>query len=356
MATEMKPATEIVPLQSNYWELYPRREEIALGAVQQVSEGLGVRLSLRTSVKDFSHYVFSQNGEASQESRDGEVTVRFRRLGEAKGQQITTEVRAVSVSGERTKPHRITIGYYPTELYAASGQTAPNWVIVQNTDLSLSRSVVEDWIVDAPTEADRAYAERQWGELIKGCAFEHEKAQALARAIMTALKPHAGIPSDAMRAAPPFEQYERAVSGQDRVWCGNHAIIFSGACNALGVPARRIGMNHPYGSDGDHNLVLAEGHSTTEIFDETLNRWVWVDLTFNILGVYLADQDPINMAELVQFLNDGSRVRALSIVEFDPISGAEKRVPATESGKKASLFHYFKRDQQFRYTRRAQGV
>jgi hypothetical protein len=170
---------------------------------------------------------------------------------------------------------------------------------------------------------------------------------------MTALKPHGGIPSDTMRASPPFRQFERAISGQDRVWCGNHAAIFSWACNALGVPARRIGMNHPYGSDGDHNLLLAEGHSTTEIFDETLNRWVWIDLTFNVLGVYLADQDPVTMAELVQFLNDGSRIQALTVVEFDPVSGQERRVPAAESSKKAALFHYFKRDQQFRYTRRS---
>ncbi|OGG44140.1 MAG: hypothetical protein A3F84_22680 [Candidatus Handelsmanbacteria bacterium RIFCSPLOWO2_12_FULL_64_10] len=108
-ATESKPATQTVPLQSNYWELYPRREEIALASVQQVSEGLGVLLSLRTSLRDLSHYLCAQNGEPAQESRDGEVTVRFRRLGDAKAQHITTEIQAVSKSGQRTKPHRITI-------------------------------------------------------------------------------------------------------------------------------------------------------------------------------------------------------------------------------------------------------
>jgi len=352
-ATDAKPTTETVPLQSNYWELYPRREEIALASVKQVSEGLGVLLSLRTSLQDFSHYLSSQNGEPAQESRDGEVTVRFRRLGDAKSQHITTEILAVSKSGQRTKPHKITIGYYPKELYAASGQTAPNWVIVQNTDLTLACATVEDWVVDLPPEEDRAYARQRWGGVVEGRRSEYEKAQALARSIITALKPHAGVPSDVMRASAPFQQFERAISGQDRVWCGNHAAIFSWACNALGVPARRIGMNHPYGSDGDHNLLLAEGHSTTEVFDETLNRWVWIDLTFSILGVHLAEDGPINMAELVQFLNDGCRIQALAVVEFDPASGEARRVPVTESGKKAALFHYFKRDQQFRYTRRS---
>jgi transglutaminase-like putative cysteine protease len=281
------------------------------------------------------------------------VTVRFRRLGDAKSQHITTEIQAVSKSGQRTKPHKITVGYYPKELYAASGQTAPNWVIVQNTDLALARTVVEDWIVDLPPEEDRAYAQERWGNLVEGRRSEYEKAQALARSLITALKPHAGVPSDLMRTSAPFQQFERAISGQDRVWCGNHAAIFSWACNALGVPARRIGMNHPYGSDGDHNLLLAEGHSTTEVFDETLNRWVWIDLTFSVLGVHLAENGPVNMAELVQLLNDGGRLQALTVVEFDPASGEARRVAGTESGKKAALFHYFKRDQQFRYTRRA---
>ena len=352
MATETKPAAETVHPPSDYWDLYPRREEIALGAVQQVSEGLGVRLSLQTSAEDFSHYVVSQNEGTPQENLDGEVMVGFRRSGEAKPQHITTEIQAVSASGEKTRPHRIVIGYYPEEFYAASGKKSQSFVIVQYTDLALARSTVEDWIVDIPSEEDRAYAKKQWGDLIKGYGSQYEKAQALARTIKTALKPHGGVPSDDMRQAPPFEQYERAVSGKDHVWCGNHAAIFSWACNALGIPARRIGMNHRYETDGDHVLLLAEGHSTTEIFSETLNRWIWIDLTLNVLGVYLADQDPINMAELVQFLNDGSRIRALTVVEFDPESGEEKRVPAAESSKKAALFQYFKRDQRFRYTRR----
>ena len=160
-ATDTKQTTpQIVLLQSNYWELYPRREEIALASVKQVSEGLGVLLSLRTGLKDFSHYLYAQNGESAQESRDGEVTVRFRRLGDAKAQHITTEIQAVSRSGQKTRPHRITIGYYPKELYAASGQTSPSWVIVQNTDLVLSKTTVETWIVDAPSAEDRAYAEK----------------------------------------------------------------------------------------------------------------------------------------------------------------------------------------------------
>jgi hypothetical protein len=351
--TTPSPPTETVPLESNYWELYPRREEIAFGEVRQVSEGLGVRFSLSTSLRECSHYLVSQGDEASRECRDGQVTVRFRRLGDARPQHVTTEVRAVSASGATTRPHRFTVGYYPKEHYAASGQTSPSWVIVGNTDIPVARTTVEDWIVDRPTEADRGFAEKQWGELVRKGASEHGKARSLARAIMVALRPHGGIPSDRMRDAPPFEQYERAVSGEDRVWCGNHAAIFSGACNALGIPARRIGMNHLWASEGDHNLLMAEGHSTTEIFDETLNRWVWIDLTFNILGVDLADAGPVNMAELTRFLNDGSRIRSLAVVEFDPVSGEERRVPAEQSGKRDALFKYFKRDQRFRYTRRA---
>jgi hypothetical protein len=66
----------------------------------------------------------------------------------------------------------------------------------------------------------------------------------------------------------------------------------------------------------------------------------------------MGDQGPIHMAELVQGLNDGDRVRGLTVVEFDPATGQDRRVPVQESAQKAALFKYFKKDQQFRYLRK----
>ena len=98
--------------------------------------------------------------------------------------------------------------------------------------------------------------------------------------------------------------------------------------------------------------MLAEGHSTTEIFDEALNRWVWIDLTFSMLGMDLAGYGPVNMVELQRDLNDPVLAKGLRAIVYDPKTRSEKTVPALESDSRNALFNYFKRDQIFRYTRR----
>jgi len=75
---------------------------------------------------------------------------------------------------------------------------------------------------------------------------EYEDAREIAKAIIADLEEHRGIPSDEMKGLRPFQQYERALSGRDHVWCGNIAAIFSQACNSLGIPCRRIAMQRPF--------------------------------------------------------------------------------------------------------------
>ena len=43
-----------VNLQTNHWELYPRREEIFLQSMERLPDGLGVVLSVRSSMKGFA--------------------------------------------------------------------------------------------------------------------------------------------------------------------------------------------------------------------------------------------------------------------------------------------------------------
>ena len=360
MAEEKASAskTDTLSLQSNYWALYPRRADISLRTFHQLKDEPGIVLSLRTDVKDFSHYLYtfkrdSLPAEAALESRDGEIAVRFAKRDEPKGQRILTEIRAVSRSGEKTRPYGVEIGYYPKELYAAGGQTSPSWLVVQNTDLVLSGSSVDDWVLEQATAADRAYAQKRWGDLIKGYKTDSEKAQALAKALIKILKPHGGVPSDSMLNASGFEQLARVEAGKDHAWCSNFADIFTKACTSLGIPVREINMQYFWSSEGENSFEIAEGHRTTELFDRDLNRWVWIDLTFSILGARGGDQDPLNMWELVQALNDGSRIKGLKVVEYDSEKDVEKAVPVLDSSQKKALLNYFRQDQQYKYVRKA---
>jgi len=344
----------VVQLETNYWELYPRREDITLRSLERLTQGVGVRLRLDTSMKAFSHFLYATNDGPLQKSADGQIVISFEDRHTPEVQYATTTIKAVSKTEAYSKPYTISINYYPKERYEASGQTAPGWVIVQNTDIFLSSSRVEDWILQYPTAKEKDYAQGKWRPLLADAESDYGSARALAKSIIDDLEPHRGIPSDKMGKLSPFEQYERVMAGEDHLWCGNIAAIFSYACNALGIPCRQIGMHYPWPPDPKegYRVLLAEGHGTTEIFSESLNQWIWMDLTFYILGGYLGEEGPINMVELYKFLNDPNRVKGLCIVEYDSATKMENVVPLMESRKKQSLFNYFKRDQQFRYSKR----
>jgi hypothetical protein len=83
-----------------------------------------------------------------------------------------------------------------------------------------------------------------------------------------------------------------------------------------------------------------------------LNRWVWIDLTFNLLGMELEGYGPIHMAELHRSLNDPEKINKLYGIEYDSTMKAEKRVNVLVSKNIDSLLNYFKKDQTFRYTKR----
>jgi hypothetical protein len=348
-------APQTVQLQSNLQELYPRRAEICLSTYQQMSDAPGVVLKLQSDIERFSHYRYTLRRDSlARESpvvnRDGTIPIRFDRR-DPRPQRIEALIQAVSRSGRSTRPFSMELVYYPKEYYAASGQRTRGWMIVHDTDLALCGSSVGDWIVERPTPQDRAYARKRWARLAKPFHTDYERAQAIARDLVKALRPHDGVPSDRMRYAPAFEQLARAESGRDHVWCGNYADIFSAACNALDIPVRKIDMQYVWSSEGRTNFEIAEGHRTTEVFDRDLNRWVWMDLTFGYWGARLDDHEPLNMAELVQALNDERRLERLRILEYDEVRGVERVVPVAASRHGKDLFRFFRQDQRYQYVR-----
>ena len=259
--------------------------------------------------------------------------------------------RRPSADGSTSEERFININYYPREHYAQGGQTAPGYVILQKTDIPFAQSRVADWIVDQPTAEDIAFAKSKWGSKLEDAATPVDKARRLARLLLDDLLPHRGTPSDKMKA-PPFEQYRRAVSGEDHVWCGNLADIFVRACNSLGIPARAIRMNRTVSEGKAYNLMTAEGHSTTEIFAADLNKWVWIDLTFLMTGMELAGRGPVHMADLVRAVNDPDQIGGLTALVYDPAKKIDSRVSVPDCASLDALLNYFKNDQTFRYVRK----
>jgi len=346
-----KTIFQTVELQSNEGELYPGHEDAAIESLERLRSGVGVSLKLRSDMKNFGSFLYSVNSGEPQRFEDGALSVIFEDNHKPEAQKKIFRIQAVNTSGNSSRTYELIIGYFPKELYEKSGQTAPGYIILQKSDIPFSSSRVEDWIVDRPDEKDRQFAGATWGPILKNLGSPYEKAKALARSLLEELNPHRGIPSDLMKT-DPFEQYRRATAGKDHVWCGNLAEIFVHAANALGIPTRVIEMSRILSQGPGFELRTAEGHATTEIFDEASNKWIWIDLTFNLLGMELEGYGLVHMAELHRSLNDTDKIKLLYGIEYDAASKSEKRVNVRLSEKKPSLLNFFKKDQTFRYRKR----
>jgi hypothetical protein len=342
--------SEIVELRSNEPELYPNFEDVAIRSMERHPSGVGLRLGFVSDTKDFSHFLYSTNRGPFQEMENGSLLLTFEDKHSPEVQYMTTVIRSVSRSGIVSKDYHIDVNYYPRELYAKAGQTAPGYVIVKKTDIPIVSSRVSDWVGSRPTAEDLEFARATFGKRIDAGGTSLEKARGLARALLDDLHPHRGVPSDKMKASP-FEQYRRAMSGKDFVWCGNLADIFVHSCACFDIPARMIKMIRYWSKGEAYDLLMAEGHATTEVFDEALNRWIWIDLTFLMTGMELSGYGPIHMAELHRCLNDPDKIKGLTAIEYDPVTKTEKRVSVPASTTLDSLLNFFKKDQTFTYRR-----
>ncbi len=353
MAIETEPTPEIVYHQSNHWDVYPTRSDVELASILPLPEGIGVELQLRSNIENFDHFLYATNDKPPRKSSGQEIVIRFAENHPPEIQRTTTVIQAVAENDKKSSEYKIDINFFSREYYATSGRTSTGYLMVQGSDLPISATTVEDFIIERPTPEEVTFAQQQWGNLIDPGRSDHENACAIARSILTDLNDHRGVPSDIMEQSSPLIQYQRAMAGQDGVWCGNIASIFSYACNALGIPTRYIRMSRDSETQApessDYTLRLATGHRTTEIFDRETNQWVWMDLAFSILGAYLGNVGPLNMMELHHAINNPARVRDLSIASYIPAEKTDRTDPLLECERSYSCFNSLKRTQKFFY-------
>jgi hypothetical protein len=236
-------------------------------------------------------------------------------------------------------------------MYAAAGRTQAGGMVINNSDIPLTASQVSDWIIDQPSDDDIAFALTTWGGVAGSSSDPLERARILAKAIQDKLDPYRGIPSDWMQDAPPFDQYRRVIQGGDHVWCDNFAKIFVHAAISLGIPARIIEMPGRMVDPSSPLLVaLADAHTTTEIFDPTRNRWIWVDLTFSILRAETAEQGLLDLVGLQRYVVDDSYAR--SKISFDTYDSSKQTVTSTvetQAQARGALMRFINRDQRYEY-------
>lgn len=349
-------------LQSNYWDLYPRGDAVAIESIAPLEDGVGFHLKLVSEDPDISGFVYSINGGEEIMSRNGSVQVTFEDGHTLKNyftERRELEIAGLRKDGTRSRTYHLATQFYPSERYQAAGriQDGHGRIHIRESDLNFARSRPDDFILETPTEADITFATETWGHLLNPSQSPYEQARALATALVHELTPHRGTPSDVMDTLDPFDQYRRLIAGEDACWCANIATVFAHANNAFGIPTRFIIMRHQLfpppapGKDG-YEILMATGHTTNEVFDRQQGQWIWMDLTYNIWGAYLGEEGPLNMLELHSALNEPARFRQLEADLYDPETDTLSRIRVAEHPVRIRLRNAFKQDQLFRYMRR----
>jgi hypothetical protein len=342
------PAIQLVELRNNDNLLYPRNEDMEINSM--TSSPTGVVFSLTSPLPKFASFIYSVDDQGERIASDGRIAVDIQDLHALDPQTSVLTVWAVDQLGIRSTPRQVEFTYFSAEEYAQSGRTARSAVTIDFTDIPQANGHVRDWIVDQPTEDDVAFAQKVWGATVAAESTPVDRARALAEAIIDALDPYRGIPSDWMQDAAPFDQYRRVVAGQDHVWCDNFAKIFVRAAICLGIPARMVELPGRKANDAANLDVLwADGHTTTEIFDEMQNRWVWTDLTLSILGATMTGDAPLTVATLHRYLADPTPRAAIVLEQYDPKTHASTDVAVSHDDVRRSMMQFFNAEQRYLY-------
>lgn len=240
----------------------------------------------------------------------------------------------------------LTISFYPKEYYAANNYNAPGYLIFHKYDryeIPFFRTP-ESWSLNAPTAEDRDFARREWGGLISGINDPLEQARLIQLDISKKLYKYQGVPSSELTNMSPFDQYKKLLQGSDRLWCAGWSYIFKHALSCFNIPARQAWFGNVIDGASKPNLVLAEGHSTVEIFDKNSITWKLVDLNFFMLNIQYQNRS-LNTFDLHYLINNPQYVNEIYVIEYDPENNQEHQIRLLDSQHFQSYLNYYKVNQ-----------
>jgi hypothetical protein len=347
-----------VAANQNYWELYPREEPVGISHIDRLDEGVGLRFVLIGDGFALDHLEVAAEGEGEVWNEGKNLLVSWPKTVSLTPQRLRVTLTGFTAEGERSPEYFLNLQYNSNAQDAAAGRTAFSRITVRDSNLSIAYSRAADWIVNDPSEEDRAYAQERWGHLIEPGASRWEHTQAVTCSLIRDFATVRGTPSDVMNGLHPFRQYERLLAGEDRCWCANICEITCHALNSLDIPARLIRMRHTYhnaaeGVPGrDFELLLAGGHTVVEVYDATSGQWMFFDPTAQRLGVRDAAGHYLNFFEVHLQVNQPHRAAGLTLDAYDAEADTLSVEKFADSPKRPNFTHYAKREQRFYYFRR----
>ncbi len=249
-------------------------------------------------------------------------------------QDRVIRVRPVFAAGTDAPVYTIRINWMTRAAFTKAGGHRKRDIVKVTSEPSISYGThaPENWKTYRPTEAELAFARKQWAPVVAGVTSDYEKAKRISKALIHELRGCGGLPSVFIYDLPTFEKYEAIRSGRSKFACAQYSEIFSKVCNAFGV-VNRWGFNTDNLQNDDVLIELGSSHLVTEIFDRDLNQWVYLAGHANTLGAYLGDVGPLTLHEFFLFINQPNRRPHLNVVIYDPVKNTESTLPVDQSGK-----------------------
>jgi hypothetical protein len=284
-------------------------------------------------------FEFMINGQAS---RDG--LARLPLNIEPKSYAFHTLIKPAGRDAEET----VDFTFYPAKLYEQKGRMSEgNYIIVHKATVATHKP---SYVYQAPvfTAEDLTFARQTWGNLKTLHAGDVALAQAIEEDIVLRLEAHRGIPSDVMNTSSARIQFERAVGGVDRVWCGDIAVIFQYVCVSLGLEARVIhtGADMQQVAPGVR-FLQTESHATVEVYSKETRSWVWLDPTGSVLEATV-DGSPLTLLQLVDSLGTPLEDKIM-VATFDAKEKRRVDLPLAQSPAAAFIKNYFRPGVRLKY-------
>lgn len=338
----------LVELTADHRPFYPVRHDLVLEGLSSTGRNLVVALS--SDRPEFTAFAYGQvqGGVLGPELGIATGPIDLDLSLHAHTFKLAYWFQPVDKDGARGEIRQIGLSLFTAEHYAAHGRESEGVIIIDWTEIPRRGGKVDDWLLDRATAAEVAFAEATWGSAVNLETTTSGKVTALAKAILNGIGSRIGIPSDALLGQPPFEQYRRAAAGIEFLWCDNHARIFQRAASSFGIGTRRIELLSHCDAEGGFRVCTADGHATTEYFDEEQNRWIWIDLTGQVLAAHRANGAPLDAQGFQRAFNDPDGEPVVLSV-YDPSTRTTDEISLDPREPRWDLKRFFNPDQRFLY-------
>jgi hypothetical protein len=318
----------------NYGNYYAEYEPLCFKAIiPGTPDDYRLRLIFGSNMPGFKCVECAEDADQFQTLKDDTLVIPFDAQGDA-AQEKTYKIRPVFATAEKTGVYTIRVNCMTRKAFQKSGGQRDKDIvkIFCQPRISFGSARPENWKTFKVSEADIAFAQKQWGHLLQGGISDYEKAQILTKTLIRELAGHGGLPSAFLYKLPTFEKYEAIRSGKSKFACAQYSEIFSKACNCFGVINRWGFLNDNLQND-DVLVELGSSHLVTEIFDRQRNQWIFIDGSMNTLGAYLGDIGPLTLHEFLLFMNQPYRRGSLNVVFYDPGKDEQQIMPVDKCPK-----------------------